>query len=231
MDEKRLLKNYLNVENALTAACERSGRRRQDVTLIAVSKFHAASDLRAVANAGQVDFGENYVQEALVKREALSDRRGLRWHMIGHVQSRKAPLVAGNFAMVHTLDSIKLADAFERHLEKDIQSVLIEVNIGGEEQKSGIEPGALGALARHVLENCPHLDLRGLMCLPPRFDAGEASRPYFAKLRHLRDNLEQEFGTPFPELSMGMSGDFEAAVSEGATFVRIGTSIFGPRST
>ena len=151
--------------------------------------------------------------------------------MIGHVQSRKAAQVAGAFALVHTLDSVKLADALEKRAAAldVVQPVLCEINVGEEPQKAGIMADALPGLAEHVLAHCPHLELQGLMCLPPVFDAGEAARPYFARLYRLREDLRARTGLPLPHLSMGMSGDFAAAVAEGATLVRIGTDIFGPR--
>lgn len=230
----RLLRNYALIEEKLAKACLANGRRREDVTIVAVSKFHPAEAVAAVALAGQIDFGENYVQEALDKRRSLADTHfspDLRWHMIGHVQSRKASLVAGNFDLIHTLDSIKLANSLERHLASTgkRQKTLLEVNIANEPNKTGIAIAGLVELAIHVMDNCPSLDLRGLMCMPPVFDAGAAARPYFAKLRGLRDSLERETGLDLPELSMGMSGDFVEAVAEGATLVRVGTGIFGPR--
>ncbi len=232
--EEALRERYSRVLERLDAACAAAGRKREDVTLIAVSKLHPALDVAGVARAGQLDFGENYVQEALQKREELAGEpacRNLRWHMIGHVQSRKAAQVAGAFALIHTLDSRKLADALERRLAgaEARQPVLMEVNVAAEPQKSGLMAEDLPALADHILENCPHLELRGLMCLPPVFDAGEASRPHFARLRALCEELRGRLGLPLPELSMGMSGDFAAAVAEGASMVRIGTDIFGPR--
>lgn len=238
MGDALLCERYARVLERLDAACRSVGRPREDVLLIAVSKLHPASSLAEVASAGQVDFGENYVQEALQKREQLAAEPataalcgGIRWHMIGHVQSRKAPLVAGAFSLIHTLDSRRLADALERRLAatQRHQAVLFEVNVGKEEQKSGIPPVDLPELADYVLERCPHLEVRGLMCLPPVFDAGDAARPHFARLRELRDALKVRLGLPLPALSMGMSGDFEGAVAEGATIVRIGTDIFGPR--
>ena len=231
-----LLDRYRHVLDRLDTACAAAGRPRKDVTLVAVSKLHPAEEVAAVAAAGQVDFGENYVQEALQKREDLAASAGalaagIRWHMIGHVQSRKAAQVAGAFALMHTLDSRKLADGLEKRLVGAVarQPVLFEINIASEPQKSGLMPADLPALADYVLENCPHLDVQGLMCLPPVFDAGDAARPHFALLRQLRDSLQERTGLPLPTLSMGMSGDFEAAVAEGATLVRIGTDIFGPR--
>lgn len=232
--EALLTERYGRVLERLDAACAAAGRKRESVTLIAVSKLHPAADVAAVARAGQVDFGENYVQEALQKREELAGDPAcgnLRWHMIGHVQSRKAAQVAGAFALIHTLDSRKLADGLERRLAvlEVRQPVLMEVNVAAEPQKSGLMAEDLPVLADYIVENCPHLELRGLMCLPPVFDAGEAARPHFARLFALREALRDRLGLPLPELSMGMSGDFAAAVAEGATMVRIGTDIFGPR--
>ena len=234
MNTDVLRERYAHVLERLDAACAAAGRGRDDVVLIAVSKLHPAADVAAVARAGQLDFGENYVQEALQKREELAGEpacRNVRWHMIGHVQSRKAAQVAGAFALIHTLDSRKLADGPERRLAvlEARQPVLMEVNVAAEPQKSGIMAEDLPALADYIVESCPHLELRGLMCLPPVFDAGEAARPHFARLRVLCEELRARLGLPLPELSMGMSGDFEAAVAEGATMVRIGTDIFGPR--
>ena len=231
--DAELLERYARVRERLAAACRAAGRLPEEVRLVAISKLHPAGAVRALARAGQVDFGENYVQEAMQKREELADlpSSAIRWHMTGHIQSRKAAQVAGAFACIHSLDSRKLADGLERRLVslELRQAVLLEVNVGAEPQKSGVMVDALPALAEYVLEQCPHLELRGLMCLPPVFDAGEAARPAFALLRRLRDALQDRLGLPLPELSMGMSGDFEAAVAEGASMVRIGTEIFGPR--
>ena len=232
--EEALRERYARVLERLDAACAAAGRKREDVTLIAVSKLHPAVDVAEVARAGQLDFGENYVQEALQKREDLAGEsacRNLRWHMIGHVQSRKAAQVAGAFALIHTLDSHKLADGLERRLAvlEARQPVLMEVNVAAEPQKSGLMAEDLPSLADHILEKCPHLELRGLMCLPPVFDAGEAARPHFARLSALREELRDRLGLPLPELSMGMSGDYPDAIREGATIVRIGTAIYGER--
>lgn len=234
MRPEELATRLLRVRERLAEACTACGRRPEEVLLVAVSKFHPASDVAAVAAAGQMDFGENYVQEALEKRaELVHDpvASGIRWHMIGHVQSRKAAQVAGAFVFIHALDSVRLADALERRLVDSgaLQPVFMEINIGEEPQKAGIMIKDAAALAEHVLSACPHLELRGLMCLPPVFDAGDAARPYFARLRRLGEDLRSRFGIGLPELSMGMSGDFAAAVAEGATIVRIGTDIFGPR--
>ncbi|HIW00953.1 MAG TPA: YggS family pyridoxal phosphate-dependent enzyme [Candidatus Desulfovibrio intestinipullorum] len=228
---------YEKVMERLDRAVQAAGRKREEITLIAVSKLHPAEMVAEVAALGQVDFGENYVQEALEKRETLDNMlplersAALRWHMIGHVQSRKAAQVAGHFDLVHTLDSERLAQALEKRCAQAgvQQRVLIEVNVGEESQKSGVDRKNLSALADYVQASCPHLELQGLMCIPPVFDAGEAARPYFALLRTLAEKLRSEAGLSLPHLSMGMSGDFEWAVMEGATFVRVGTDIFGPR--
>ena len=228
---------YEKVMERLDRAVQAAGRKREEITLIAVSKLHPAQMVAEVAALGHVDFGENYVQEALEKRETLENMlplersAALRWHMIGHVQSRKAAQVAGHFDLVHTLDSERLAQALEKRCAQAgvQQRVLIEVNVGEESQKSGVDRKNLSALADYVQASCPHLELQGLMCIPPVFDAGEAARPYFALLRTLAEKLRSEAGLSLPHLSMGMSGDFEWAVMEGATFVRVGTDIFGPR--
>ncbi|MFH1914918.1 MAG: YggS family pyridoxal phosphate-dependent enzyme [Pseudomonadota bacterium] len=213
----------------LAQAARRAGREPGDVTLVAVSKFHLAADVRALAEVGQVDFGENYVQEALAKREALADL-ALRWHFIGGLQTNKARFVAGSFALVHSVDSRKLAlglhkKAFELGV---VQDILLQVNIAGEEQKSGVDEAGLPELAEAV-EAMPGLRLTGLMTLPPFFDDPERARPVFARLRQLHGRLEGRLGRSLPHLSMGMTGDFVAAVEEGATMVRIGTRIFGAR--
>ena len=227
-----LLHNYQVLRERIDSACAKAGRSRDSVRLLAISKFHPVEAIETVAEAGQIDFGENYVQEAEVKKRRLASAfPDLRWHMTGHVQRKKAAQVAGNYALVHTLDSIALADGMEKKLlsENAFQPVLIEVNIAGEEQKAGIPIADLEKFGTHILEDCPHLQLRGLMCLPPVYDSGEKARPFFARLRELRDGLEKNLQHPLPELSMGMSGDFPWAIMEGATIVRIGTDIFGPR--
>lgn len=231
-----LKQHYEAVVARFEKAIAQAGRKPDEVRLLAVSKLHPAEMVTALAALGQVDFGENYVQEALEKRQEVENTdlklaAGLSWHMIGHVQSRKAAQVAGNFALVHSVDSVKLASALEKRCAQinAEQNILIEVNVGDEAQKTGLSRQDLHALADHVQTNCPHLVLQGLMCIPPVFDAGEAARPYFALLRELTEELRPYSGLALPVLSMGMSGDFEWAIAEGATIVRVGTDIFGPR--
>lgn len=226
-----LASSLARVKAEIADACKAHGRQTEDVRLVAVSKFHPEQVLREAACAGQRDFGENYVQEAIAKQNSLRDLdKPIRWHLIGHIQSRKAKDIAGKFDLIHTLDSIKLADALNRHMDGQAkQKVLIEVNVGREPQKSGIMPELTSGLVKHTLENCPGLELHGFMCMAPLYNSGDKARPWFADLRELRDRVEREFGVALPELSMGMSGDFRSAIAEGATIVRIGTSIFGPR--
>jgi hypothetical protein len=231
MSERRqeLAERAAGVREALAEAAKQAGRVPEDVTLVAVSKLHPASDIRDLAETGQTEFGENYVQEALAKQEELAGL-DVNWHFIGGLQSNKAKYVAGKFALVHSVDSSKLAQALHKKaVSLDVvQDILIQVNIAGETQKSGIMVENLPELAEAVL-GMKGLRLVGLMTLPPFFDDPERARPAFARLRKLRDGLETRLGMELPHLSMGMTGDFVPAVQEGATLVRIGTRIFGAR--
>ena len=223
-----LRERYQRVRARLDDAVRASGRAEGDVTLVAVSKFHGPEAIREVAACGQRRFGESYVQEALAKLAVLHDVP-LEWHHIGRVQTNKAKDVAGRFALIHAVDSLRLAEALSRRLpEQASQAVLIQVNIGCEAQKAGVAPSDALALAEQMA-SLPGLVLQGLMCLPPPC-TGDAVRPFFAALRELRDTLAARLGWHLPCLSMGMSGDFVEAVAEGATLVRIGTDIFGPRT-
>ncbi|MDP3426366.1 MAG: YggS family pyridoxal phosphate-dependent enzyme [Humidesulfovibrio sp.] len=229
---QKLAANLAAVRSRMVRACARAGRDPEGVRLVAVSKFHPASDILALVEAGQREFAESYVQEALLKQGELVGQDVL-WHFVGGLQTKKARQVAGHFVLVHSVDSGKLAVELARRAADAgvLQSVLIEVNMG-EEQKAGVDEAGLPELAELVLslqEDGVGLDLQGLMCLPPIFDAPEEARPYFARLRELRDGLSASLGVSLPHLSMGMTGDFEAAIEEGATIVRVGTSIFGQR--
>ena len=212
-----------------------AGREVGSVRLLAVSKFHPASSIAELFRLGQVDFGENYMQEARAKQAELADL-AIRWHAIGPVQTNKAKEVAGHFSLLHTLGTEALARAVLRRLpENAVQDALIQVNIGEEPQKSGVAPSDIFGFVETLLEggltseNGAQLRLRGLMCLPPNCGEGELARPYFVRLRELRDGLEARFGLELPELSMGMSGDYRQAIEEGATIIRVGTDIFGER--
>lgn len=217
------------VKEDLAEAAKAAGRKPENISLVAVSKLHPASDIRALVENGQVDFGENYVQEVLNKQEELADL-SVNWHFIGGLQSNKAKFVAGNFALVHSVDSRKLAQALHKKASSldVVQDILLQVNIAGETQKSGITVDSLPELADEVME-MKNVRLVGLMTMPPFFNDPERARPVFSRLRELRDALESQLGKRLPHLSMGMTGDFIPAVQEGATLVRIGTRIFGAR--
>jgi pyridoxal phosphate enzyme (YggS family) len=223
-----IAQNLNEVRAVIAAACRRAGRDPGQVRLVAVSKTVDLERIRAAIAAGQDLFGENYLQEAAGKIAALG--RQLSWHLVGHLQTNKARGAVDLFDLIHSVDRGKLAralDAAAARLGK-VQDVLIQVNQGGEETKSGVEPAAALALLQEVAR-LPHLRVLGLMTMPPWFLDPEQARPYFRALRELRDRLRDLSGLPLTELSMGMSDDFPVAVEEGATLVRVGTAIFGPR--
>ncbi len=236
--EQTLRERLGQVRGRVHQAALDARRAPEDITLIAVSKTHPAEAITAAHALGQVEFGENYVQEVTAKQEVL---RGLQlhWHFIGHLQSNKAKFVAGRFSLVHTVDSIKLAQNLHKCMgqyapgkeptaESRRQDILIQVNIGEEEQKGGVAVAQLTDLAAEIL-NLERLRLTGLMCIPPLSLSAAETRPYFAELRGLKGKLERDLSLKLPHLSMGMSHDFEVAIAEGATLVRVGTDIFGRR--
>ena len=199
------------------------------VTIVAVTKGFGIDAVRAALAAGLADIGENRVQEAVEKQRELGAgirEPEIRWHLIGHLQRNKAKIVPGRFELVHSVDSIELATELDRRAEAP-QRVLLQVNVAGESQKSGCEPDAAPALARQIAA-LPHLRLEGLMTLAPFTDDEAVQRRTFRDLRVLRDRIKEE-GLWLPTLSMGMSGDFVSAVREGATVIRLGTVLFGPR--
>jgi PLP dependent protein len=206
----------------------RYGRSRDSVRLIAVSKTQPAAAIRSLAELGQQDFGENYVQEALPKLAELSDLP-LTWHYIGQLQANKTRVVAEHFHWVHTLDRERIAVRLseQRSPHAPPLNLCIQVRLADEPGKGGISKTELAPLARRVLE-LPHLQLRGLMCIPPPREGFEAQRQLFAELAACAQELREQ-GMPLDTLSMGMSGDLEAAIAAGATCVRIGTAIFGER--
>jgi pyridoxal phosphate enzyme (YggS family) len=229
--------NLGDVRGRIARAAARAGRRAEDVTLIAVSKTHPAEVIRAAFDAGVRHFGENRVQEWESKRGALSDLDAT-WHLIGHLQSNKARRAGQIFHCVDSIDDLALAakldgivaDPANATLSKKLP-VLIEVQLAAEESKSGVREGDLAALIE-AFAKLAQLELRGLMAIPPFLEDAEAVRPYFRKLREIRDGMRRQFarGDEFlPELSMGMSHDFEVAIEEGATQVRVGTALFGAR--
>ena len=215
----------------IARAAERAGRDPGAVALLAVTKTHPAEVVRQAALAGLTRFGENRVAEGIAKIAALAGEwPGLEWRLIGPLQTNKAKPALQYFSVIESLDRERLAARLEGLLAAEGKRlpVLLEVNLGSEETKSGAPPQLAEALASSALAS-PHLDVRGLMAVPPFTEDPEGARPYFQRLRELRDRLADRFGRPFPELSIGMSHDFEVAVEEGSTQVRLGTALFGPR--
>jgi pyridoxal phosphate enzyme (YggS family) len=224
-----IVANLAGIRERIARATARAGRRADSVTLVAVSKTFPAEAIRTAYDLGVRHFGENRVQESEAKRVALADLDAT-WHLIGHLQSNKARRAASLFRRVDSVDSFELAqklDAIAIGEGKHLQ-VLIEVQLGGEETKSGVVEAELPALAERIAE-LKNVELLGFMTIPPYFEEPEEVRPYFRKLRDLRDGLASHFAMPLPVLSMGMSHDFEIAIEEGASEVRIGTGLFGGR--
>ena len=227
-----LADNLRAVRERMTQAASRTGRDVSEIKLIAVSKTHPAEVLREAMDVGASVFGENKVQEAEGKIAEIG-RDAAEWHLIGHLQSNKARKAVELFDVIHSVDSPELADRLERicnETGREKLSVLAQVDLAGEETKSGVSIDALLEMAG-FLTTCKHLSFDGLMVLPPFYDDPEATRPYFKNLREIRDELaaQKAFGDGRGELSMGMSHDFEVAIEEGATIVRVGTAIFGER--
>ncbi len=221
--------NLDGVRERIRAASVRAGRNPNEVRLVAVAKTQPEEAVRRALAAGQADIGENYVQEFLAKADAIPN--GVRWHFIGRLQSNKVRQVVGRTVLIHSVDREKLFREIEKRsaLRNIRTACLLEVNVGAEDSKGGADPEEAARLVRLSAE-WPHVELRGLMSIPPFLDDPEAIRPYHVRLRELRDRLRKDSGFALPELSMGMSTDLEAAVEEGATFVRVGTDIFGPRA-
>jgi hypothetical protein len=255
MEPTSIRQNLVRIQGSIAAAALRAGRRPEDVILIGVSKTHPAIAIQEAYQAGVRHFGENRVQEWEVKRVGTNNLAAT-WHLIGHLQSNKAVKAAKLFHSVDSVDDLALAQKLDRARAEANASgklrVLLEVRVEREETKSGVEITALPELAEKIAA-LPHLDLAGLMCIPPFFGSvgtgfspsplshvearlqpgavspTEAVRPYFRKLRELRDDLRSKLGLPLPVLSMGMSHDFEVAIEEGATEIRVGTALFGGR--
>lgn len=225
--------NLEAVQNRLEAACRRIGRRPGGVKLVAVSKTHPAEIVCEAIAAGVRAFGENKVQEAEGKILKIG-RESAEWHLIGHLQSNKARKAVQLFDVIHSVDSVELAERLERICEEEQRAelpVMVQVDLAGEKAKSGILESDLPRLVE-FLKACRRLKFEGLMLLPPYFDNAEDARPFFKRLREIRDELlrQNAFANNKCELSMGMSHDFEIAIEEGATVVRVGTAIFGERA-
>ena len=224
------LEDILSVVRAkIAAAAARAGRRADDVEIIAVTKTHGEEVVREAWEAGLRIVGENKVQEAMWKKaQSLS---GPEWHLIGHLQSNKVRHALETFDFIHSVDSVKLADKINQVADQmgSRPRILFEVNVSGEKSKSGMPPEAVADAIAHVMESCPRITLEGFMTMAPICEEQEEARPFFRRLRLLRDEMEARFNASFPRLSMGMSGDYEVAVEEGATWVRLGTVLFGER--
>ena len=224
---------YAEVKRRVDEAALRSGRKPEDVRLIAVTKTHPASEINEAIEAGAADIGENRVQEVLEKYDSVSP---VRWHLIGHLQTNKVRQIIDKVVMIHSVDSLKLAREIDKRAAAAgiTMDVLIEINSAMEETKSGIPASDLRQLVMDICAECGNVRVCGIMCIPPIAAEPEDSRPYFREAAELFEEMK---GWDLPperfaptELSMGMSGDFEVAVEEGATMVRVGSSIFGPRN-
>lgn len=220
--------NLLRVKERMEKAARKVGRDPNEIKLVAVSKTVEVARVKEAIEAGISILGENYVQEAQKKIEEIG--HPVSWHFIGHLQSNKAKYAIRLFDMIHSLDSIPLAEELNRRAEQAdrVINVMVEVNLSKEATKFGTDEEAVFNLVQRI-HHLNHLSLEGLMTMPPYFDSPEMSRPYYIALRELKERIVNE-GIPVKELSMGMSNDFETAIEEGATYVRVGTAIFGPRN-
>ncbi|OQX65586.1 MAG: YggS family pyridoxal phosphate enzyme [Anaerolinea sp. 4484_236] len=234
---KTIRERYLKIQSQIRNAAHSAGREPESVRLIVVTKAQPLHVTQAAIMAGAQFLGENYPEEAVSKMQSLNEKFKVEWHMIGHVQSRKARVVAENFVLLHSLDSLKLArrlDRFSAEAGRKLP-VLLEFNVGGEESKFGWDASDETRWAELLpvvdeLLALSHLEIRGLMTMPPFFRDAERARPYFRQLRRLRDYLSAQYPqVKWEQLSMGTSGDFRVAVEEGATLVRVGQAIVGPR--
>src|SRR5437879_2066864 len=232
MTQASVRESLLRIEERIASAVARGGRRARQITLIGVSKTHPANTIREAYEAGVRHFGENRIQEWEGKRAGTEGLLAATWHLIGHLQSNKTARAARLFDSIDSVDDFAIAQRLDRaRADAGINGklcVLIEVRIAPEETKSGVEINELPALAERVAD-LPRLELAGLMCIPPFLEEAERVRPYFKRLRDLRDELTRKMGSALPVLSMGMSHDFEVAIEEGATEVRVGTALFGAR--
>lgn len=223
-----LAENLEQIETRIRTACERAGRSRDSVTLLAVTKTHPPETVHEAVNLGLTFFGENKVQEAKAKIPNCPGKA--RWHFIGHLQSNKCRDAVELFEMIQSVDSLSLAQEINKRAEQAAKTmpILLEVNVAGEASKFGYKPEQLLADLKEI-NSLPRLEIHGLMSVPPFTPVPEKSRPHFQKIRELKTQAESVLGAPLPQLSMGMSGDFEIAIEEGATIVRVGTALFGER--
>lgn len=231
MNAEIIKENLKEVEARINAACTRAGRKREEVTLIAVSKTKPVSDIEIAMEENILVFGENKVQELTEKYEQLP--KNIRWHLIGHLQTNKVKYIVDKTAMIHSVDSLKLAEQIQKEAEKKgiICNILIEVNVAREESKFGVYEEDVLALIMEIAK-LPNVHVRGLMTIAPNVEESEKNRKYFRKLRQLNIDIKMKNidNVTMDELSMGMTGDYEIAIEEGATMVRVGTGIFGERN-
>jgi PLP dependent protein len=230
LSAEQLAENIARVRTRIAEAAQRAGRDPAEVTLVAVSKTKPLELVEMAYNLGVTDFGENRVQEALSKIESFHPQ-GLRWHLIGHLQSNKAGKVVGPFSCIHSVDSLHLAQALSRHAQEQgiTLSILLQVNVAGEISKEGVSPTEARAVAQQIAA-LPALQIEGLMTVAPLVSNPEEVRPVFRELRLLRDRLRAEIpGGTWTQISMGMTDDYTIAIEEGATLVRVGRAIFGQR--
>lgn len=221
--QRTIKENVEDIRRRITEACTRAERDPSEVTLIAVSKTRTAEEVMAAAACGIKDFGENKVQEILEKYPAVT--APVRWHMIGHLQTNKVKSITDKVCMIHSVDSLHLAEEINKRTPAGrTTDILLEINIAGEESKFGVKPEETQALINEILDKCPALVIKGLMTVAPAAEDPETVRPYFRALKELAVKNKLEI------LSMGMSSDFEVAIEEGATHVRVGTAIFGQRN-
>jgi pyridoxal phosphate enzyme (YggS family) len=238
ISKEKIQQNLEQVQDRIRLAAERVNRPTSSIRLVVVTKSNSVEVVRAAIESGAQILGENYTGEALKKTQEIGPVSGVEWHMLGHVQSRKASEIVGNFNLIHSLDSIKLAERINRVAEAKglLQNALVQVNVSGEGSKSGFpcwKDDQISALLSNIknIALLSSIKLHGLMTIPPFSENGELARPYFQRLRRIRDSLADSFhDADFSELSMGMSADFEIAVEEGATLVRVGTAILGERT-
>jgi len=222
--------NLETIRQRICAACERSGRDENSLLLLAVSKTHPAETICEAVNSGQLHFGESKIQEAKAKIPQSPGKA--RWHFIGHLQSNKVRDAVELFEMIQSVDSLNLAREISKRCEQSAKTmpILLEINVAGESSKFGYAPEKLLAELKEI-NALPKIEIHGLMTIPPFATDGEKARPFFRRLRDLKIRCEEILGAPLPHLSMGMSGDFEVAIEEGATIVRIGTALFGKRQS
>ena len=233
----RIKKNFDAVQSKINAAAARVGRDPKTIKLVGVTKLMPLAINQSAYSAGIHCFGENYPEQAIDKILAMADNPDIEWHMIGQLQSRKTELVCKYFTKVHSVDRLKIARYLDRYCGEmgKIMPILIEVNLSGEDSKAGFpawheDQWTELCISMHEITQLPHVQVRGLMTMPPLFEEAEKSRPIYRQLRHLQRYLQDQFpDTIWDELSIGTSFDYEVAVEEGATLVRVGTELFGPR--